>query len=246
MAGDNQNKAVALRKSNKGFFYWGLAMFLVALLGFWPSYFSPVINATFNSPVSLIHWHASFTFLWLLLLVIQSLMISQKQITLHQTLGMFGVVVAIGVIYTGFMVQAQFMQHYFSLNELTHAVIVPFFRLVTLLVFVVCFLLSMIIKDRSWHKRLIFLGSFALLEAAFARVYLNYIGLLELSGLLGALTHIGVMAYFVLWDRIQLGRFHAVTLWGSIIITLLIFGSAPVAETHWWFEMANNIAAFAT
>ena len=103
----------------------------------------------------------------------------------------------------------------------------------------------MLIKDRSWHKRLIFLASFAILEAAFARVFLNYMDVFELSGLLGALTHVGVMAYFVIWDRIELGRFHVVSLWGSIIITLLIFGTAPIAETQWWFEMAQTIAALA-
>ncbi|VAW43741.1 hypothetical protein MNBD_GAMMA02-1294 [hydrothermal vent metagenome] len=246
MAADNQTKSIAVKKPNKGFFYWGLGMFLVALLGFWPSYFSPVIHATFNSPVSLIHWHASFTFLWLLLLVIQPLLIHQKQIAYHQILGTLGVIIAIAVIYTGFMLQAQFMHHYFSLNELVHAVKVPFFRLVTLLIFTVCFLLSMLIKDRSWHKRLVFLASFAILEAAFARVFLNYMDVLELPGLLGALTHIGIMVYFVLWDRIELGRFHVVTLWGSIIITLLIFGTAPIAETQWWFEMAKKIAALTT
>ena len=230
------------KKRTKGFIYWGLGMLLVALLGFWPSYFSPVIEATFKPPVKLIHWHATFTFSWLLLLVIQPLLINLKRVAYHQLLGIFGVLVAIGLVYTGFMVQVQFMQHYFSLNELVHAVTVPFFRLVTLLVFTFCLLLSLLIKDRSWHKRLIFLGSFAILEAAFARVFLNYTDVLELSGLYGALTHIGVMACFVIWDRIELGHFHVVSLWGSIIITLIIFGTAPIAETQWWSEMAQSIA----
>ncbi len=230
------------KNRSKGFIYWGLGMLLVALLGFWPSYFSPIMDATFNGPVKLIHWHAAFTFSWLLLLVIQPLLINLKRVAYHQLLGIFGVLIAIGVIYTSFMVQVQFMQHYFSLNELVHAVMVPFFRLVTLLVFTICFILSMLIKDRSWHKRLIFLGSFAILEAAFARVFLNYTDVLELSGLYGALTHIGVMAVFVIWDRLELGYFHVVSLWGSIIITVIIFGTAPIAETQWWSEMAQSIA----
>ena len=240
---NNSVNQIIGKKRNKGFIYWGLAMLMVAVLGFWPSYFSPLIDGTFKGPVKLIHWHAIFTFSWLLLLVIQPLLINLRRVAYHQLLGIFGVLVAFGLVYTSFMVQVQFMQHYFSLNELVHAVTVPFFRLVTLVVFTLCFLLSMLIKDRSWHKRLIFLGSFAILEAAFARVFLNYTEVLELSGLYGALTHIGVMACFVIWDRIKLGHFHVVSLWGSIVITLIIFGTAPIAETQWWSAMAQSIAA---
>ena len=217
-------------------------MLLLALLAFWPSFFKPVIQGSFNSPVSLIHWHASFVFLWLLLLMVQPLLISLKRFAYHQILGLLAVLVVFGLVYTGFMVQVEFMQHYFKLNEWVHAVQVPFFRMVTLLIFIICFLLSLLIKDRSWHKRLVFLGSFALLEAAFARLFLNYMGQLELSGLLGTLTHIGLMVYFVIWDRLTLGRFHPVSLWGSIAITLIIVGSAPIASTTWWFDIAKKIA----
>ncbi len=240
-----EQKHLTKNRANKGFFYWGLVMFLVALIGFWPSYFRPIIQNTFSSPVSLTHWHASFTFMWLMLLVVQPLLVSMRKIKWHQSLGGFGLLIAVGVIYTGFMLQAQFMQHYFSLDELTHAVQVPFFRLMTLVVFTVCFVLAMLIKDRSWHKRLLFLGTFAILEAAFARLFLNYMGMLELSGLLGAVTHIGIMVIFVMWDRLRLGLFHPATLWGSILITLVTFGTAPIADSGWWQEMARAMAEMA-
>ncbi len=230
----------------QSFFYWGLGMLLVSVVAFIPSYFSPLINNTSIGPIKFVHWHALFVMLWLLLLVIQPWLVSQRKIKLHQILGVFGILIAIGVIYTSLMVQAQFMHHYLSLNELTHAVKVPFFRLMTLLVFTACVVLSLVIKDRSWHKRLIFLGSFAILEAAFARLFLNYMGVIELSGLLGALTHLGIMVFFVIWDRIELGRFHIVSLWGSVIISVLIFGTAPIADTQWWFAVAKNLSSLAT
>ncbi len=235
----------ASSKTNKGFFYWGLIMLVVALIGFWPSYFRPLFQHTFNSPVSLTHWHAAFTFLWLLLLVVQPLLVTLRKIKWHRMLGGLGLLTAIGVIYTGFMLQVQFMQHYFNLHELIHAVQVPFFRLMTLLVFTVCIVLAMAIKDRSWHKRLLFLGTFAILEAAFARFFLNYFGMLELSGLLGAVTHVGIMVYFVMWDRLRLGRFHPVTLWGAILITLVTFGTAPIADSGWWLEITRILADMA-
>ena len=71
------------KKHNKGFIYWGLAMLMVAVLGFWPSYFSPLIDGTFNGPIKLIHWHAIFTFSWLLLLVIQPLLINLRRGAYH-------------------------------------------------------------------------------------------------------------------------------------------------------------------
>lgn len=231
---------------NIGFVVWGLAMLFIALIGFWPSYFQPTLASTFNSPVSMMHFHVITTFVWLLLLVIQPLLVYLNIIVWHKYVGLFSLLVALGLIYSCMMVQLQFMHHYASLDEHAHAVLVPFFRLVTLLIFTVCIVLATLVKDRSWHKRLIFLGSFAILEAAFARLFLNYFQLLELSGLLGALVHVLVMVIFLTWDRLRLGYFHPVSLWGTIVITLVTFGSAPVANSAWWADVAAQMATWVT
>ena len=226
-------------QTNKGFFIWALILLLLALVGFWPSYFLPLSQCTFNYPVSMIHWHVVFTFAWLLLLVIQPGLKIKKQMHWHRRLGLLGLFLALGLIITGYQVQVQFMQHYFQLNETSHAVQLPFFRLITLLVFTLCFFFAMLFKDRAWHKRLLILGTMTIMQAGFARLYLNYWGELELAGLYGAITHVVVMVLFVIWDRMTHGRFHPASLWGSVMITLLVFGTAPLAESSWWSGMAH-------
>ena len=114
-----------------------------------------------------------------------------------------------------------------GLDNTGDAVFTPFFRLLTLLVFAVCVITALVRRNRSdWHKRLMLLGTFSLLEAPISRFYGNVLDLGDISGLLAAVSHTVLMIIFLIWDRRMLGRFHRVTVWGTIIITLVIFGTA--------------------
>ena len=226
-----------------GFLWWSLTLWLVAVVGFWPGYIHPLVKQTFQSPVSLTHGHAAFCFGWLSLLVMQAWLQVTDRRSWHRLLGLLGVGVALGVVITGVILQAQFMQHYLNLGETQHAIRVPFFRLVTLLVFAVSVGLALGLRDRSWHPRLMLLGTLSLMQAALARLYLHHWGVIELAGLYAAVTHGVLMAYFVWWDRIKLGYFHPASLWGSVFIAAVIFGTAPAAESVWWSQLAQSLAA---
>ncbi|WP_223788280.1 hypothetical protein [Marinicella meishanensis] len=227
----------------QGFFGWSLTLWLLAVVGFWPGYFQPLWQQTFQSPVALTHVHAAYCFAWLTLMVLQAWLQIKHHRRWHRRLGLLGVIVAAGVVVTGVWLQAQFMQHYLTLGETQHAIQLPFFRLATLLVFAVCVVLALLISDRSWHPRLLLLGTLSLMQAAFARLYLHHLGVLELAGLYAAITHLVLMAFWVWWDRLQLGRFHAVSLWGTVLITAVMFGTAPLAQSVWWSQWAVALAA---
>lgn len=231
------------RPVNLGLFWWTLALLMVALLGFWPGYFQPVLSQSFQSPVALTHTHAVCSFAWLGLLMSQAWLQAHRRHQWHRRLGLLGVGIALGVVISGFGLQVQFMQHYLALGETQHAIQVPFFRLVTLLVFAVCVMVALWHRDRTWHPRLMLLGTLSLMQAAFARLYMHHLGVIELAGLYGAITHLVLMAYFLWWDRLREGHFHPVSLWGSVLIAAVIFGTAPVAESRWWSQLAQSLAA---
>jgi len=230
----------------RGFMIWGLACLVISIAGFWPTYFAPIIAGTYTDAVPLMPWHVLGMGLWVVLIASQPALVAIGRTDLHRSIGVFGAVVALGVVITGTIVQLDAMALHAGLDNTGDAVITPFFRLVTLLVFAVCVIAALVRWNRSdWHKRLMLLGTFSLLEAPLSRFYSNVLGLGDNSGLLAAVSHAVLMIIFLIWDRRTLGRFHPVTLWGTILITLIIFGTAPIAFSAWWADVAATLAATA-
>ncbi len=74
---------------NAGYAFAGIL--LLALLGFWPSYFSHFFNdsANFNF---YFHFHAAVVCLWMIALVAQPMLMKAKRFALHKTIGKFSYV----------------------------------------------------------------------------------------------------------------------------------------------------------
>lgn len=112
------------------------------------------------------------------------LLIQQNNVGLHRQLGFLGVLVAIGVVITGIVGRIDVMVPYAAEEDFENAVPIPFIRLSLLLGFTVCVALAISLrKCPDWHKRLILLGTFPLLQSAFDRMGANVCGLPEARGL---------------------------------------------------------------
>jgi len=72
--------------------YMGLSvvMALIAIVGFWPRYFGPLVLGTLVQPL-LIHIHATVFTGWLVLFFLQAYFAATKRIQLHMTLGRLGI-----------------------------------------------------------------------------------------------------------------------------------------------------------
>lgn len=72
--------------------YLGLSalMALIAIVGFWPKYFGPLVFGTLVQPL-LIHIHATVFTGWLVLFVLQAYFAATKRIHLHLALGKAGI-----------------------------------------------------------------------------------------------------------------------------------------------------------
>lgn len=80
-------------------FFIGVALFLmvVAFLGFWPSYFGPLLQGeeiTMRLPTRIqpwvIHLHAALFMGWMVTLLVQTLLIARQKTRTHMTLGRYG------------------------------------------------------------------------------------------------------------------------------------------------------------
>ena len=85
-------------------FYIGasLLMGLIAVVGFWPTYFGPLVKGTIAQPL-LIHVHATVFTGWLVLFLTQAVLAATKQVRWHLRLGKIGIgygalLVAVGLI----------------------------------------------------------------------------------------------------------------------------------------------------
>jgi hypothetical protein len=188
-------------------------------------------------------WHVLSTALWLVLIISQPWLIQLNRVDLHRRFGLFGVLVATGVVITGIVVQIHVMESYAAKGDTTNAVLIPFIRFSLLFGYAVCVAWAIVLRKRpDWHKRLILLGTFPLLQSSFDRMAANVFGLLEIRGLMGLAGHFVLMILFAFWDRRRQGYFHPVTKWGTILMILFYLVSPAIAGTEWWRELAANLA----
>lgn len=78
-------------KSRKPFTYvnstnYFVGLFLLAIVGFWPSYFSKFFDGTADFTFYM-HFHAVLAVLWIFFLIAQPLLIKKKHFALHRSIG---------------------------------------------------------------------------------------------------------------------------------------------------------------
>jgi uncharacterized membrane protein YozB (DUF420 family) len=94
------NTDLKTKNYNLSRYYLGFAIvgIIVTVLGFIPTYFQPLTEA--KSFALIYHMHGFFCASWLILFLVQTALINQRNARLHQKLGFLGVFVALGVMVT--------------------------------------------------------------------------------------------------------------------------------------------------
>ena len=73
--------------------------------GFGMTYLFPLTTGTFPPAPPIVHLHGVVFFSWMILLVVQSGLVSAGNVRLHRSLGTFGIAHATVIIYTGILLQ---------------------------------------------------------------------------------------------------------------------------------------------
>ncbi len=96
------NELAARRGIEHRFFLTVAILFpIITVIGFAPSYYFKTLFATPPLPSGLVHAHGISMSLWIVLYLVQTYLITSKQIKLHMTLGIFGVILAAAMIVIG-------------------------------------------------------------------------------------------------------------------------------------------------
>lgn len=95
-----------VRRFRPSFSFWMIAAMCVFVFGgFGMHSFIPALQGTFPPAPPVVHLHGAVFVAWMLLLLIQSALVSAGNVTLHRTLGTWGIAQGTATILIGLMMQ---------------------------------------------------------------------------------------------------------------------------------------------
>ena len=214
-------------------FFVGLGLFAIAiaLIAFVPEYWR---SAAGRFPIPLpLHLHGALMAAWLATFVLQALLVSRGQVTLHRTIGPWAV--GLGVAVWGSMVFVavrRLVVHPLPLEWAGYDELLQ--DVYTDTTFIALLLWAIYERRRpAWHKRLLAVAIFVTLLAPVERLeWLPELGI----GFIWASAlwlDLGVVAALVGYDLILARRLHPATMGGLALLlaaqatTVLAWGSAP-------------------
>jgi hypothetical protein len=153
-------------------FYIGISLLaaLIALTGFWPTYFGPLLAGAAEHP-TVIHIHAAVFSGWLALFAAQVALAATGQLALHRKLGSVAIWYGVALIVVGVVTAfSQFADRVEAgrLEEAQQRLLAP---LSDMVVFPVFFAAAIIYRRKpELHKRLMLVATTTLLVAAALRM----------------------------------------------------------------------------
>lgn len=168
-----RSKQVIRRSDHR--FYAGMALLaiLLVILGFWPTYFGPLLNATYSGNL-LVRVHAIVFLAWLLVFLTQALLVGTGRSKLHKKLGLYGVGLGAMMVMLGLAVSVGLVQRFLAGGEAASVLgavwmaAEPFLDIVQFAILLSWAFLSR--RNPSDHRRLMLLATVSVLPAATARM----------------------------------------------------------------------------
>ena len=210
-------------------FYAGLTAFMIGIVvvGFWPSYFGPLLRGQVARP-AVIQAHGLVFVGWMALLMAQVVFAARGKIQLHRTVGRYGVAYGWLVVAMGLVVGPAASVIHVRAGEWTHDRGAGFLLTTfgDMVLFGACFAAAVAYRHRpEIHKRLMIAATVALLFAAVGRM--SFIGSQPLAGL----VWLSPLLIGMVHDKITMGRVHPV----YVITTVGLF----IGGTRILFEQSE-------
>jgi hypothetical protein len=222
-------------------FYVGLAAFMVGivLVGFWPSYFGPLLRGNVTRPL-VIQLHGIIFVGWMALLVAQVLLAARGRVDLHRTVGRFGiaygcVVLAMGIVAGPAASVIHIRAGEWTLDRGAGFLLVTFGDM---LLFGGCFAAAVKYRSRpEIHKRWMLAATVALLFAAVGRMKF-----LDAQPLLAAAVWLSPLFVAMAHDWMTRRRVHSVYVIATVVLFLGAF-RVLFTESAVWLAIGRPIIA---
>jgi hypothetical protein len=224
---------LARKRADDFFFIFAAVLILLAVfIGFARTYYlAGVFHA--HLPSLLVHFHGAVFTCWILVFVVQIALVSSHHIRWHMRLGIFAIILAVVMVLVGFATLIAVVRRHavfhMGLDTLFAGDVL---QLSTFALLVGWGFLAR--RDAPAHKRLMILGTVALLGPALARwpfpfVFssaLVFFGILDLIPIL--------LIAFDLWSC---RKIHLVTIFGTLLLLVMQFSMRPLGHSAVWHRL---------
>ena len=220
-------------------FYIGVSLFmgLIAVVGFWPTYFGPLVLGTLAQPL-LIHLHATVFTGWLVLFLTQVVLAATGRVAWHLRLGRIGIGYGVLVIIVGLLTGISRSAHRLQLGLGGERLLLVAFADMT--VFAIFFGAAVAWRRKPQiHKRLMMVAATMLLVAAASRMRFLQPQLLRQAVWVSPILL--AMAYDFRAKRV----IHPVYLLGLGAFFVRAISPGFIADTDTWSAVAHWLMALA-
>lgn len=224
-------------------FYTGMVLLMAFFVfgGFSMTYWYPMAAGTFPPAPPVVHFHGLVYSSWMILLVVQALLVNVRNVTLHRSLGTFGIALATAVIMMGALITilgargvGRGPNHGIFLGI---AAVIGFGFLFTLAI--------RNVRKPEIHKRLILLAMLPILPPGIHRLYMVPLGLNSFPVVAMYIT-LNLMALAILFQEWR--QHHAINKYtwigvGWIVIQQIMH--ATVIETEMYYDVQAWVGSLA-
>ena len=215
---------------------------LVAFLGFASSSWVPLASGTLDLHPA-IHVHAALFFVWTLLFIVQTALVTSGHTRWHRELGLAGIALASAMVFSGVLATIVSLQASLPIRpELARtSAALSFSGIALFSTFVTLGIAN--IKRHDWHKRLMMLASFSIVQAAVVRL-IRLVPTITLSEriLFGAVIVDVMLFAIVLLDRRSTGRVHPVWLLGGAAVISVQYLRIVIVPMEFWRHVTQWLA----
>jgi hypothetical protein len=212
-----------------------IALYVAVWYGFAKTYYAAgMIHAALPAPI--IHIHAALMTLWMLLLFVQVALVTARKVAWHRALGIYGFVLALGIVVVGPMAATDALRRGsapLGLDALTFY-IVPITAIALFATFV--FFAWRARRNSAVHKRLIMLANIEIIGAAVGRWPVR---LFEDHPPAQNLVPLAFILAIVAYDLVSHRKVLKATLWGGLLLMAVNLARVPIGLTHAWHTFAT-------
>ena len=213
-----------MEKVYKNSHYLFIAVLLMAIAGFWKTYFGKI--PTFDGVSGLMHFHAVMVLTWLGILIVQPMLILNKKVEMHRLVGkMSYIVVPILLISIILLMRLSFIKNTLPANPDIDLRLVG---VADLTFFIPCYLLAIYFrKNTKYHARFMVMTVLPFINPALGR--------LNLPGpLLAIIIMLGLLIYEAFHKKIFMPYLIGLPAYISIYVFYLFIINADQWRAFWW------------
>jgi hypothetical protein len=228
------------RRTAEHRFFWGMSllMALIVFIGFSRTYFLASYFHAKPLAAPIVHVHAVVFTAWMLLLVAQTSLAASGRTDIHRRLGIAGMVLAPAIFILGVVVATEMLRRLSTVPGIDSSVIYAV-ALSEIAGFIVPTLFAFRLRKRSaYHKRLIMIGTAAMMTAGFGRWPVHALLHKPLPAMLCTFS---LLLLMIAYDLATMRKVHRATALGSAWVVCMEIGAIAVSTTASWHQLTDGL-----